>query len=250
MAVSMGKSCVVVAAVLVMISSWPLARAEGLQYDQYHLNLHDQNSSSCTSKSPARPVNVQPRDSNFLYRTLGRCLLQSSSDGPAAAQAPDTMLPTLPTDPDASSLLAPPPDPGQVAAGDPPSTSLPTLPTDPDPAPASSISSPPSPADPSSTATSNSSPPSPVIVGDPNSGSASTGSAQSAAPSTSSSSSSSIGAKIGLGAGVGITGVIMVIVGLLYYFKPDVFMCCRTCVRVQISHHNPHAVGKISHSTV
>ena len=243
MAVSMGKSCVVVAVVLVMISPWPLAAAaEGLQHDQSPLNFHDRNySSSCIIKSPARPVNVQPRDSNFLCRTLGRCLLQSSSsDGPAAAaQAPDAMLPTLPTDPDASSLLAPPPDPGQVAAGDPPpSTSLPTLPTDPEPAPASSDSSPPSPADPSSTATSNSSPPSPVIVGDPNSGS------------TSKSSSSNIDAKIGVSAGVGVTGVIMVIVGLLYYFKPDVFMCCRTCVRVQIFHHNPHAVGKINHSTV
>ena len=47
--------------------------------------------------------------------------------------------------------------------------------------------------------------------------------------------------KVGISAGV--SGLLVLMVALLYYFKPDIFMCCKTCVRVQILHHN-HATKK------
>jgi hypothetical protein len=41
----------------------------------------------------------------------------------------------------------------------------------------------------------------------------------------------------------GVSGILVLMVALLYYFKTDIFMCYKTCVRVQILHHN-HATTK------
>lgn len=48
--------------------------------------------------------------------------------------------------------------------------------------------------------------------------------------------------KVGITAGVGAAaGAVVLVAGLLYYLKPDIFLCCKTCVRVQVFQHSTHA---------
>lgn len=136
---------------------------------------------------------------NFLCRTLSRCLLVQE-----LASSPPYDSPGVPV----------------AAAMDIPPMTLPILPTDPEAPPP-----PPPRTNPSTLLTPNSHP----------SGSRSRGDG---GTSMQLSKDSNMASKVGITAGVGVSGILLLMAALLYYFKPDIFMCCKTCVRVQVFHHN------------
>lgn len=146
---------------------------------------------------------ISKRKNVVACRTLGRRCLRIQEGAIAPAPVADIDVPV-----------------------DPPTTvDLPTLPTDPE---SSTWMSPPPPAErtnPSSLLTpgTTSSDPRGVSVVPGKSSSPGLG--------------SNMASTVGIGAGAGVTGLALLILGLLYYFKPDIFLCCKTCVRVQIFHH-------------
>nr|PNR56075.1 hypothetical protein PHYPA_006972 [Physcomitrium patens] len=144
--------------------------------------------------------------SNFFCHTLGRFLLQ-------AAPTPDSVT-YLPYPPPPPSDPTPPPIVNTPIV-------LPTLPTDPEASTTNSSSPSSARTDPSTLLT----PPYSSRTPDDRTSFSKVG-------------GSNMAGKVGISAGVGVTGIVLVILGLLYYFKPDIFMCCKTCVRVQIFHHN------------
>jgi len=112
------------------------------------------------------------------------------------------------------------------AVVDPPIADLPTLPTDPE---SSTSTRTPAPRTNPSSLLSPSGIPGPGVMSLGNNNNKAAG----------------LASKVGISAGVGATaGVAVLLLGVLYYFKPDIFLCCKTCVRVQIFHHSATANSK------
>lgn len=137
---------------------------------------------------------------NFVCRSLARCLQAQKSAAPALSAEESAGVPA------ADETENPP-------------MALPALPTDAEAHPAEPRT------DPSTLVPPNSHPAGSSTAGGGGAATLSKG--------------STMASKVSITAGVAVSGLLLLLVALLYYFKPDIFLCCKTCVRVQVFHH-PH----------